>query len=191
MLKSIKLGLILFIITSMAGLILGVAHEATKDAIAKQSEQSQKQENKVEILKGVTEYKDSSIEIPADSGIKKVSEGYEKDKLIGYAITLETKGFGGKIEMKVGISKDGTVQGIDIVKHQETPGLGANAEKEEFRSQYKDKSTDNTLEVIKGSASKDNEISAITGATVTSKAVTDGVNTAANFYKNNLKGGNK
>src|SRR3712207_8052036 len=92
--------------------------------------------------------------------------------------------------MMVGITTDGKVSGIKILSHSETPGLGANAETPQFSGQYKDKPA-KELEVVKGTASADNQIAAITGATITSKAVTKGVNEAIEFYDSKLKGGDR
>ena len=81
--------------------------------------------------------------------------------------------------------------GIKILSHTETPGLGANAPKPQFSGQYKDKPIENKLEVVKVAPTKDNEIQAITGSTITSKAVTLGVNDAIDFYNTSLKGDKK
>jgi electron transport complex protein RnfG len=69
-----------------------------------------------------------------------------------------------------------------VGNHQETPGLGANATLSDFYGQYVDKSTESELTVVKAGASG-NEIQAISGATITSKAVTKGVNIAVAAYK--------
>jgi len=109
----------------------------------------------------------------------------------GYAIKVGTKGYGGEILMMVGINKDGKIGGIKILAHNETPGLGAKAPEKEFSGQYDKKSIEKSLKVVKTKPSADNEIEAITGATITSNAVTKGVNDAVEFYNKELKGGQK
>ncbi len=91
----------------------------------------------------------------------------------------------------VGLSSAGKVTGIKILSHTETPGLGANAPLPKFSDQYKNKPIKEKLEVVKVAPSKDNQIQAITGATITSKAVTLGVNDAVDFYNSSLKGAKK
>ena len=89
--------------------------------------------------------------------------------------------------VNVGISLDGTVSGINIVSHTETLGLGAKATEESYQDQYKEKSIDSPLEVVKSTPSGENEIQAIAGATVTSNGVTDGVNIAIDLFNQYLK----
>ena len=84
-----------------------------------------------------------------------------------------------------GFSADGKITGVEILTIDDTPGLGMNAKKEEFRKNYIGKN--GALSVSKN-ASADNEIQAITGATITSNAVTRCVNSATDIY-NNVTGG--
>lgn len=88
----------------------------------------------------------------------------------------------------VGISKDGKITGVEIGNHSETPGLGSKATEPMFKNQYVDKDVSNSLLVVKGSANNDNEISAISGATITSNGVTSGVNAAMKIYNEKLSG---
>lgn len=101
----------------------------------------------------------------------------------GYAVKVQTGGFGGTITMMVGVDKEGKVLGVDIISHAETASLGdvaasKNAKGQAFRAQYVGKS--GTLAVNKDGG----EIDAITSATITSRAVTSGVNTALEFIAN-------
>ena len=122
-----------------------------------------------------------AVDFTDDTGI--VTTVYESDS--GYAITVTPSGFDGTIEMMVGVNKaDGTVTGISIINQSETAGLGAvcaasSAKGENFRTQYIGMSGE--LAVAKDGGA----VEAITGATITSRAVTTGVNAAlacaANF----------
>lgn len=93
--------------------------------------------------------------------------------LLGYAAEVTPLGFGGDMNIMVGVNADGTVAGIKIVSHSETPGLGNRVEDADYLSQYTGKTGPLTL---------GDKIDAITGSTVSSKAVLDGVNTALNAY---------
>ncbi|MCI8948943.1 MAG: RnfABCDGE type electron transport complex subunit G [Lachnospiraceae bacterium] len=103
---------------------------------------------------------------------------------VGYVVTSTSNdGYGGAITVSVGIQADGTVSGIEFLTITETAGLGMNAQKPEWKAQYSGKNVD-AFAVTKNGASSDNEINAISGATITSEAVTDAVNAAVYFAKN-------
>ena len=87
----------------------------------------------------------------------------------------------------MGVTKDGGVKAINILNHSETPGLGAKSTEPEFYEQFNDKEI-LPLKVVKGAASGADEIAAISGATITSNAVTSGVNAAVEYWNRNLKG---
>lgn len=183
--ENLKLGGILLIIAAIAGLLLGWAHEVTKEPIAKQQEMAKSQAMK-EILPEASEFKLSGSKLSGT--VKEAYEGKRSDKTVGYAIKVAPKGYGGAIEIMVGISTEGKVEGIKILSHTETPGLGAKAPEPKFAGQFKAKPIDKVLQVVKKAPSSPNEIEAITGATITSKAVTVGVNEAIQFYNTALKG---
>lgn len=100
---------------------------------------------------------------------------------IAYVIPSETKGYGGTIKMLVAVEKDGKVIDFNIVSHNETPGLGDNASKPKFKDQFNGKKLEN-LEVTKDPSQTD-KIQAMTGATISSRAVTKGVKEAVDQYK--------
>ncbi|HIS04504.1 MAG TPA: RnfABCDGE type electron transport complex subunit G [Candidatus Fimenecus stercoravium] len=95
--------------------------------------------------------------------------------VMGYVVETVSKGYGGDISLMVGVGVDGTVHGVSILSINETAGLGMNAENPEFLEQFLGKS--GTIGVQKNGSS-DTEIQALTGATITSEAMADGVNQA-------------
>lgn len=101
--------------------------------------------------------------------------------IVGYAVVTSAKGYGGAIQIMTGLDADGIVTGVVILAEEETQGLGKNANKEEFRSLFVGKDVSGYT-VVKGDAANDGEITAITGATITTKAVTDAVNEAKSIY---------
>jgi electron transport complex protein RnfG len=183
--NNLRLGLVLLIITAIAGLILGGAHSITAGPIAETAKKA-KQAAMIEILPQADEFKE--VADKTNDKILEVNAGYKNGEIVGYALKVAPSGYGGAIEMMVGISNEGKIGGIKILSHTETPGLGANAPKIEFSGQYTDKPISKKLQVVKGTASNDNEIEALTGATITSRAVTTGVNSAVEYYNSNLKG---
>lgn len=113
-------------------------------------------------------------------------EGYENAEvyealqadgtLSGYAVTTSGKSYGGTIEVMTGFDTEGRITGVQILTIEDTPGLGMNAKKETFRDQFNGR-TAGDLTVSK-TASLETEVQAITGATITSTAVTKCVNEA-------------
>ena len=96
----------------------------------------------------------------------------------GYCVEVAPTGFGGGVDTMVGIGVDGTITGISIISaSSETPGLGANSTKPEFQEQFAGQPADGTVAVEKDGGS----IVALTGATITSRAVSEGVNAAVKF----------
>jgi len=100
----------------------------------------------------------------------------KKGELIAYIVPSESKGYGGIIKLLTAITPDGKVLNFSILDSKETPGLGDRASKEPFRSQFIGKSAENMI-VTKDPGNK-NDIQAISGATITSRAVTLGVKKA-------------
>ena len=109
------------------------------------------------------------------------------DSVVGYIFTTEASGYGGKLKVMTGTSSDGTITGISFLSIDETPGLGMNAQKDSYKDQYKQPVPEKGFTLVKGEAAE-GEISAMTGATITSTAVTDAVNAAIEQY-NTIKEG--
>lgn len=89
----------------------------------------------------------------------------------GEAVQVTVRGYSGVIEMLVGVDENGRVSGVKILSHKETPGLGANVAKPGFLQQFVGKSPEDPIEAKK-------DIDAITGATISSRAVCSGVREA-------------
>lgn len=182
----IKPGAILFIIAAIAAALLGFVNQITAKPIAEQREKT-KAEAMLVVLPDVSTFEENSDFNIEPTNIKNINIGYDNsNNIIGYAFNVTSKGYGGEISIMVGLSTEGKIQGINVVSHSETPGLGANSTDPKFTDQYKEKS--GKLSVTKN-APGESEIQAITSATITSKAVTDGVNEVLDFYEQNLKNG--
>lgn len=189
--KTIKNALILCAITLIAGLLLGGVYEITKDA---REEQLKKTQNEAyqSVFKDAAsfeafEYDKDEISIKlGENGITEknvkvdgvVSALDENKSCIGYVINVTAKeGFAGDISFSVGIDSKNNVTGISILSIGETAGLGMNAKDEVFLSQYL--AERNGLFVVnKEDNTEGTNIDAISGATITTNAVTKGVNTA-------------
>ena len=101
----------------------------------------------------------------------------------GYVVTVTDKeGYGGDIQITVGVTKDGTVSGVSILSISETAGLGMRATEAQFQEQYVGKNTDKFY--VSKDGGEGEPIDAISGATITSRAFTGAVNTAIGYCKN-------
>lgn len=179
--ENLKLGAILLVITAIAGALLGFAYDITRAPIEKRQKEEQAAALKV-VLPADEFIQVEGLTLPEDKTVKNVFEAKTGGENAGYVVEVGSKGYGGEIVMMVGITKDNKISGIKTMKQSETPGLGTKASEPAFTDQYKDKPADKDLAV--GS-----DIQGITGVTISSKAVTNGVNTALQFYNNELKGG--
>jgi electron transport complex protein RnfG len=188
----IRLSGVLFIVCAIAAVLLGFTNEVTFEKIAAQIEKANNEARQI-VLPGSDEFtkldETKLAEIKANPDYSIVRDIYEAKtggSLTGYTVMVAPKGYGGAIEMIVGVDVNGTVQGVKIGTNNETPGLGKNAEKPAFSDQYKNKTWDSQISVIKSGTPKENEISAIAGSTITSKGVTEGVNKAMAVAKDLL-----
>ena len=111
-------------------------------------------------------------------------------ELLGYVLTITTKeGYGGDIQFTIGVRMDGTLNGMSLLAISETAGLGMRAE-EVLKPQFTNKQVEK-FEYTKSGATSDNQIDAISGATITTNAVTNGVNAGLYYFQTELKGGSE
>lgn len=196
--KIIKDAIILTVITLVSGFGLGYVHDITAEPI-KKAEYDKKQATYKNVLQTATSFDDVKIdekglttvqETFAEQAVTEIVKGTDNGKEAGYVVTVVSKGgYGGDITMSVGISSEtNKITGVDFLAMSESPGLGDNAKKPEWNIQYKEKDSD-SLKVVKEQPKADDEIQAITGATITSRCVTKGVSAALLYYKNVLMTG--
>lgn len=182
-------------ITTVAGLLLGFVYNLTKEPIAKADAKAFEEscrtiftENQISFTRGdLAEAIAGKIEGEfAGNTIDAVINVDKSGTVIGKIVAVTTsEGYGGDISILVGIDNDGRIKGVSITSINETPGLGMNAE-DLLIGQFEGKKESN-FTVTKNGKIKDSEIDVMTGATVTSNAVTEAVN-AAVAYNNALAG---
>ena len=174
----------LFIITLVAALCLSFVYDITKAPIERQR-QNTKTEAMQKLIPKASSFEPFETTGRDEAIITSLYAGSDGSGVVGYIIGVSPGGYSGRIDMVVGIDADGVIAGVKILRHTETPGLGAKAADEEFIGQFKGKS--GLLSAVK-SAERSNEIQAITAATITSRAVTQGVNDALEFFEQHLRG---
>lgn len=108
-------------------------------------------------------------------------------KVEGHVIKATGQGYGDKIELLLGLDPDGKkITGLYILDQKETPGLGAKVAEDAWRDQFIGKSTDKPLVVVKGKPVSNNDIDAVSGATISSRSVTNIVNSAISDVKTKI-----
>lgn len=168
----LRLTVTLLLICAVVAAVLAGVNAITKDAIAANQEKKT-QDAIAAVLPGVTGLEKQTL--TGDTGI--VSEVYRSGD--SFAVKVLPGGFDGEITLMVGI-RNGEITGISVISHTETPGLGAvaaaqNAKGEAFRSQFVGRS---------GTLVIGDQVDAMSGATITSKAVVTGVNAALSYVAN-------
>lgn len=183
--NPVVLSLVLLVISLVVALLLAFTNTVTREKIAENTLNEQKQARR-EVLSGASEF----IYVNYRKGnVASVFEGRSGTEVVGWCVNVTPSGYGGEIDLMVGISSDMKVSGIKVVSNSETAGLGAKCTDLEFSGQFTGKNA--PVFVIKNGTPKDDEIVAITGATVTSEAVAKGVNEAVAAIEeiNELLGG--
>lgn len=169
--EIIKTAVSLFLICAVAAGILAYVNSVTAPTIASNSQAAADEARKTLL----TEAKEFELTELSDGSAGYI--GKDGEKTVGYVFTTSGKGYGGAVEVMTGIDCDGKVLGINILTINETPGLGMNAKKDSFLSQFTGRSG-------KLAVSKDGgDIDAITSATITSRAVTSAVNQALAYFE--------
>lgn len=184
--KIVRLAVVLLVITAVTGIILGGVYTMTLKPIAA-VQQQQKMEALSATMPGAKDFRQVEVKNDKSGLIKEINEGSDGSNVVGYNFTVTPKGYGGLITLVVGIDKEGTVKGIKILSLSETPGLGMKSTEPAFSDQFKDKKAD-TLTVVKTAPASAGEIQAISGATITSRAVTLGVNSALDYWRSAISG---
>ena len=195
----IKNTFVLVVVTFVAILALAVVNQVTMEPIAQAEIDARN-----EVYKAVYSDANSFTEVEntqkllEESSALLAERGYDgclindvlavtdaSGSVEGYVIAATSpSGYGGDVQIAIGI-KDGIITGFDVVSNSETAGLGSKCTNDEFTSQFDGKSAIE-LEYTKTGAAEPNQIDAISGATITTNAVTQAVNSAIVFYQENF-----
>lgn len=200
--EIVKNAMILTAFTLVLGLILGIVNEVTKGPIAQVNYEAE-QESYRAVFQDADSFEedeefdaDQAADIIADSDYKadeimSVNRALDASgELLGYVLSVTShEGSQADITLSVGIQMDGTLNGYSVTDMNETPGLGVLVKEDKFSSQFVDK-TEESYTVVKTTPSAENEIEAVTGATISSRAVTNAVNASLIYFRTALQGGN-
>lgn len=188
---TLRLALVLTLITALAGLILSVVEAVTRAPIAEQ-----RRLETVRALKAVLPELDNQPD--ADTVVLKVGtdkkgntvnrtfyRGRKGADLTGIAFkVVAPEGYSGNIEIMVGVTPEQQVSGIAVLSHSETPGLGAKIVEPQFKDQFKGKGLDNADWRVKKDGGQFDQI---TGATISPRAVVKAVKTGLEYLRDHQK----
>ena len=192
--------IVILLVTFVAVAGLAVVYQVTKEPIAQAEAKA-----KAAVYEAVFSEADSFTEVEnAESLIAGAQAAIENAELggcsvnevltangangeaLGYVIAATSpNGYGGDIQIAVGISNEGVITGFNVISNSETAGLGSKCTNADFTAQFEGKNAE-MLKYTKTGATADDEIDAISGATRTTNAVTQAVNTAIIFYQENF-----
>ena len=186
--KIVKDTMALTVITLVSGLFLGLVHDITADPIAKQEEKT-KQEAYKAVFADADSFEVVAAEPDAELEAYLDEQGYSTETVdeimlakdadgqeIGYAFTVTTsEGYGGDIQLAMGVQTDGTLNGISFLSISETAGMGMRANTDDFKNQFCGQNAEE-IQYTKTGDAGDGVIDAISGATITTDAVTSSVN---------------
>ena len=172
--KSLKEYLVptvtLFVICLVATVLLGLTNSVTEPIIEKLAIETEIKSRQIVFADAVSFGEETEVH-----GAKVVAALDENGEIIGHVVVNTAKGYGGDISVMTGVDADGKVTGVNILSHAETAGLGAKAAEQSFRDRFVGLVSGITVSKYK---SGENSIDAITGATITSRAMTKAVNAA-------------
>lgn len=177
----LRLSLSLMVIAAISAGVLAYVNEKTDEPIAKSL-----REEKMSAIRNVLPPYDNTPDqdtLTVKSGGESVTfyRGRKKGEIVGAAFGVVSQaGYGGDIELMVGVDTTGVIHGVEILRHRETPGLGAKVTGENFRKQYRDKSLQHPE---KWKVTKDGgTFEPVTGATISSRAVTEAIARGLKFF---------
>lgn len=176
-LKAIVIGLKLLLISALIAAIIAFVYAVTLEQYEENVIGQKRQAMQVIFNAESLTYEEATVE---DATVYTI---LDNGAVIGYCVEVASAGFGGDVSLMVGYGADGSILGVQVVSHSETPGLGARVEEEEYLSRYRGKDISSVL------YSDGYFVDAISGATISSNAVRDGVMAATKIVKSYIEKG--
>lgn len=174
-LSVLNIGARLLVICLVVAAVVSLVNEVTKARYAEI--QKEEQQKAMASIFGSSSVTVTGLGDPSGDSFYAVRQGEE---LLGYCVQVVTAGFGGDMTLMVGFRADQTLVGVQILSHSETPGLGARVSDASYLGQYAGKS---------GTLTLGENVDAISGATISSRAVLAGVKEAQEILKSHIEPG--
>ena len=183
-----KLTVVLTIICSLAATALALVYTITKEPIA-----HQQRLKKLKAIKAVQPDYDNEPDqdfidlktdesAEGDGGLTRFYITKKGDTPTGVVFMASAVGYGGLIDLMVGVNPEGTITGVQVLRHTETPGLGAKITEDTFIQQFPERNLQNTNWALK---KEGGDIDQISGATISPQAVVKALNQGLTFFSDN------
>ncbi len=182
--EILRLCFVLTVIAAVSAGVLAFVDQKTEEPIKNAMKQEEMSAVKSVLPPFDNEADKDTLTLKDETTEYKFYRGRKEGGIVGVAFTvIAPNGYSGEIKVMVGVDTEGVVQGVQILDHRETPGLGAKIETADFRDQYKGKSLADPeiWDVIKDGGT----FKHITGATISSRAVTHSIARALEFFAAN------
>lgn len=178
----VRLIVVLTVVCIIAAVALARVYEFTKEPIAEQRRLARLKAVEAVLPEHENQPDQNTINVDLENGQRRmVYLGLSGDNISGLAFEIKnSEGYGGEIVAMLGLNPNGAIQGVEILRNGETPGLGAKIANPEFRSQFKGKSLANTNFMLKKDGG---DIDQVTGATISPRAIVKAIKDGLEFYK--------
>ena len=181
----LELVIVLTAICIVAGISLAKVYDITKEPIAEQRRIARMRAVKAVLPPHDNEPDQNTVRIPWEKEKGKeenilIYKGLQNDQVTGLAFEMANMGFGGELRIMIGLHLNGTIQGIEITKMAETPGLGAKVTEPKFKQQFQGKSLHNCRFNLKKDGG---DLDQVTGATISPRAVVQAVSNGLELYE--------
>lgn len=182
----LKMGLFLFVVAAVAGILLAITEEITAPKIA-QNKKALLEQARKEVLPAATSFSQNEFKAESSGSSLTYSAGFDQSgKMAGVVVNVYPKGYAGAIEMVVGLDPDGRIAGVKILSQKETPGLGTKLADPVFMEPFKKllAEKDTPVFMVKQDGG---DVDAITAATISSRAFCAGIRNSLETF-NQIKG---
>ncbi|HOD55080.1 MAG TPA: RnfABCDGE type electron transport complex subunit G [Candidatus Cloacimonadota bacterium] len=176
----IHYALVLLIITGLACGILAMVNKQTKPVIEKNQAESENNARS-QVIEGAVDFEKQSLKINETKSLDYYIAKDAQANVLGYTFIAIGKGYSGELKTMVGVDPDFKIKKILVIQQTETPGLGANCTKPEFNEKFANL-TFNDLKVDKDGGN----IKSISGATITTRAITNSIKETLDMLQKNL-----
>lgn len=177
---SIKPALTLFTLIAVSALLLGILYDVTREPI-RQQQIIRETEMIALLLPGTAQVDEEYLDIPS---LIKIVTGYDNQReILGYVVTAYAPGYAGPVEIMAGFDTDGVLMGVQILSQRETPGLGTAILNADFLGQFPGRTS--AMTVVRMATAED-EIQALTSATISTEAVVNAINAAMAYIIDRL-----
>ncbi len=176
----LRMGFFLFVVSAIAGVLLAVTESQTAPKIL-ENKLRQLEQARAEVLPQARQFKEVKPQNPAE-GLEYTAGFAENGELAGIVVNVAPKGYGGPIEMVLGLKSDGSISGVKILSQKETPGLGTKLADEVFMTPFK-KLLETKPQPVFLVKQDGGDVDGITAATISSRAFCAGIRDAMSAYE--------